>query len=77
MARSNPKSANYGKHMSAREVVDFFSPPEASVNIVTEWLKDSGIDAERLSQSANKQVSAESHGSMRETQKKKIEIPGE
>lgn len=57
LARSNPKSPNYGKHMSARDVIDYFSPPESSVETVTEWLKDAGIGAERVSQSANKQVS--------------------
>ncbi|KAK1766642.1 alkaline serine protease [Phialemonium atrogriseum] len=52
---STPKSANYGKHMSAEEVIDFFAPPGSSVDTVTEWLTEAGIGAERISQSINKQ----------------------
>ncbi|UKZ74649.1 hypothetical protein TrVFT333_002319 [Trichoderma virens FT-333] len=52
---SNPKSANYGKHMTAEEVIDFFAPAQSSVDAVIDWLVSSGIDRKRISQSANKQ----------------------
>ncbi|KAL7941112.1 peptidase S8/S53 domain-containing protein [Trichoderma barbatum] len=52
---SNPRSANYGKHMTAEEVIDFFAPAQSSVDAVIDWLISSGIDRKRISQSANKQ----------------------
>ncbi|GAP82686.1 putative alkaline serine protease [Rosellinia necatrix] len=52
---SNPKSANYGKHMSAQEVIDFFAPHESSVEVVRNWLQGAGISADRISLSTNKQ----------------------
>ncbi|KAI0967950.1 peptidase S8/S53 domain-containing protein [Xylaria arbuscula] len=52
---SNPKSENYGKHLSAQEVVDFFAPLEESVEAVKDWLVEAGIQAHTISQSANKQ----------------------
>ncbi|ORY68570.1 peptidase S8/S53 domain-containing protein [Pseudomassariella vexata] len=52
---SNPTSPNYGKHMSDDEVVKLFAPQQTSVATVTEWLVMSGLSAERIGQSANKQ----------------------
>ena len=42
--------------MTAEEVIDFFSPAQSSVDTVKEWLITSGIDAERIGLSVNKQV---------------------
>ena len=53
---STPGSANYGKHMSAEEVVDFFSPEQTTIDAVMEWLASSGISPKRFAISANKQV---------------------
>ncbi|XXG96353.1 hypothetical protein Hte_002635 [Hypoxylon texense] len=52
---SNPKSKNYGKHLSAEEVVKFFAPAEASFNAVKAWLVEAGISSDAISQSINKQ----------------------
>ncbi|CAN8102435.1 unnamed protein product [Discula destructiva] len=52
---SNPRSASFGRHMSSEEVTDLFAPSQASVDAVMNWLMSSGISAERLSISANKQ----------------------
>ena len=50
-------SPNYGKHMTAEEVIDFFAPHESTVTTVIDWIVGSGIARERVSQSVNKQVS--------------------
>ncbi|KAL5089120.1 hypothetical protein Trisim1_005975 [Trichoderma cf. simile WF8] len=52
---SNPRSPNYGKHMTVEEVTDFFAPAQSSVDAVIDWLVSAGIDRKRISQSANKQ----------------------
>ncbi|TRX89818.1 hypothetical protein FHL15_009251 [Xylaria flabelliformis] len=52
---SNPASENYGKHLSPEEVVDFFAPPDSSVQAVKDWLLAAGIEPHEISQSANKQ----------------------
>lgn len=57
MDRSDPKSDNFGKRMNAREVIDFFAPPRESVEVVRDWLVAEGINATRITQSINKQVS--------------------
>jgi tripeptidyl-peptidase-1 len=48
---------HYGKHMTAEEVIDFFSPPRATVDAVIDWIVAGGIGRERIGHSANKQVS--------------------
>jgi tripeptidyl-peptidase-1 len=53
--RSNPASPNYGKHMTAEAVIDFFAPTNDSVDAVRQWLVAAGVPAERISQSTNKQ----------------------
>ncbi|OTA99876.1 hypothetical protein M426DRAFT_247598 [Hypoxylon sp. CI-4A] len=52
---SNPKSKNYGKHLSAEETVEFFQPAEDSFKAVKDWLVEAGIHAHNISQSSNKQ----------------------
>ncbi|KAK4663786.1 uncharacterized protein QC763_502840 [Podospora pseudopauciseta] len=52
---SDPKSPNYGKHLTAREVVDFFAPGTQAVGEVKQWLKASGVEERRLGLSGNKQ----------------------
>ncbi|KAI1506432.1 hypothetical protein F5X99DRAFT_364187 [Biscogniauxia marginata] len=52
MERSNPESENYGKHLSAEEVVDFFAPSQTSVAAIKEWLVNAGILSHTISQSA-------------------------
>ncbi|KAI1409994.1 subtilisin-like protein [Hypoxylon sp. FL1857] len=52
---SNPKSDNYGKHLSAEEVVKFFEPAEKSFQTVKDWLVEAGIPSHYISQSSNKQ----------------------
>lgn len=59
MDRSDPQSSNFGKRMTAEEVIDFFAPPKESVEIVRDWLVAGGIDVTRITQSVNKQVSIE------------------
>ncbi|KAI0506816.1 subtilisin-like protein [Xylaria bambusicola] len=55
MEISNPESADYGKHMSAEEVITFFAPNENSVDAVQDWLQSEGISPDRITLSANKQ----------------------
>ncbi|KIH86515.1 alkaline serine protease [Sporothrix brasiliensis 5110] len=55
MAIADPSSASYGKHMSSKEVVDFFAPERATVDAVVGWLTSAGIHIDRITQSANKQ----------------------
>ncbi|KAI0885109.1 subtilisin-like protein [Annulohypoxylon maeteangense] len=52
---SNPKSKNYGKHLSAEEVVKFFEPAEAGFKAIKDWLVEAGIPSRNISQSSNKQ----------------------
>ncbi|KAK8109283.1 hypothetical protein PG984_015084 [Apiospora sp. TS-2023a] len=52
---SNPQSANYGKHMSSEEVIDFFAPEKSSADAVIDWVVASGISRDRVAQSVNKQ----------------------
>ncbi|CAJ2505810.1 Uu.00g132040.m01.CDS01 [Anthostomella pinea] len=58
---SNPKSANYGKHMTPEEVIDFFAPDPSSVDTVLDWLVASGISKDRIGLSVNKQVKTTPH----------------
>jgi len=47
MQLSDPESDRYGKHMSAKEVGDFFRPSSDSIGSVRDWLHASGIDIDR------------------------------
>lgn len=53
---STPGSSTFGKHMTPEEVIDFFAPEESTVETVKGWLISSGISAERIGHSVNKQV---------------------
>ncbi|KAI1106426.1 subtilisin-like protein [Jackrogersella minutella] len=52
---SNPESKNYGKHLSAEEVVKLFEPAKTSFKAVKGWLREAGIPSHNISQSSNKQ----------------------
>lgn len=54
-SRSRHDSPRYGKHYTSEEVVDLFAPAAEAVESIRSWLQSSGITAERISQSANKQ----------------------
>jgi len=45
---AHPDSPNYGKHWSAKEVIDTFAPSVATVKAVKEWLTEAGITEHRL-----------------------------
>ncbi|KAJ5215379.1 uncharacterized protein N7498_001786 [Penicillium cinerascens] len=55
MQMSDPFSSRYGQHMSESDVHDLFAPSQESVDRVRGWLESSGIAADRISQSVNKQ----------------------
>ncbi|CAK7275494.1 hypothetical protein SEPCBS119000_006718 [Sporothrix epigloea] len=55
MAISDPSSSEYGKHMTAEEVIAFFAPHRSTVEVVVDWLTSAGIHIDRISQSANRQ----------------------
>ena len=55
MSVSRPESSSYGKHYTAQEVNDLFAPAVDAVQSVRNWLHSAGIEASRISQSANKQ----------------------
>jgi tripeptidyl-peptidase-1 len=44
---SDPRSPNFGKHWTAKQVEDFFSPSRESVKSVLDWLNSSGIHHSR------------------------------
>ncbi|XWX01507.1 hypothetical protein V2A60_009535 [Cordyceps javanica] len=44
LAVSDPASPNYGKHYTADEVADLFAPDADSIDKVTKWLKEAGVD---------------------------------
>ncbi|KAL9127909.1 MAG: hypothetical protein Q9217_003295 [Psora testacea] len=48
---SHPDSPNFGKHWTAKQVAETFAPTQESVDAVMEWLRNSGISAERISRS--------------------------
>lgn len=52
---SHPESPRYGQWYSPEEVIDIFAPPKHAVDAVRQWLHDSNISPERISQSTNKQ----------------------
>lgn len=53
MEISDPKSKNYGKYLSAKEVSNMFRPSKKSISGVREWLHNSGIGLDRHSVSAD------------------------
>jgi tripeptidyl-peptidase I len=44
---SDPASPNFGKHMTSKEVADFFSPARESIIAIREWLAGAGIGTDR------------------------------
>ena len=54
---SHPHSPNYGKHWTADEVIEAFRPNDADVEVVRDWLVESGIPVETITHSDNKAVS--------------------
>lgn len=45
---SHPHSPNYGNHYTPEEVKEMFKPSKESLDTVIDWLKDEGIDRERI-----------------------------
>lgn len=43
--------------MTPEEVIDFFAPSDEGVDAIIAWVTSSGINRDRVSLSANKQVS--------------------
>ena len=52
---SNPSSSKYGQHYTVEEIHEIFAPQKDTVETVSAWLQESGIEAHRISQSVNKQ----------------------
>lgn len=51
---SDPRSANFGKHMTAEEVGNLFRPSPESISTVRDWLHGAGIETERQAVSLGK-----------------------
>jgi len=51
---SDPLSPNFGRHWTAGDVVSAFAPSNDTVEAVRNWLIDSGIEANRILHTANK-----------------------
>lgn len=45
---SDPDSPNYGNHWSAADVAKTFAPSQETVDVVSDWLKTSGVHPERI-----------------------------
>jgi tripeptidyl-peptidase-1 len=52
---SRHDSPRYGQHYSAQEVAEIFAPSQSTVDSIRSWLQSAGIEAEKISQSVNKQ----------------------
>ncbi|KAH7627767.1 peptidase S8/S53 domain-containing protein [Sordaria sp. MPI-SDFR-AT-0083] len=52
---SDPKSPNYGQHLSREDVVKMFSPASETVKAITKWITSAGISEDRISRSENNQ----------------------
>jgi tripeptidyl-peptidase I len=55
MELSDPAHDDYGKHMTAEEVIDFFAPDQYRVDLVIDWLVSEGFEREKIGHSVNKQ----------------------
>lgn len=55
MEISTPEHESYGKHMTPDEVIDFFAPDQSTIDAVMDWIITSGISADRVGLSVNKQ----------------------
>ncbi|KAK8002133.1 hypothetical protein PG991_014355 [Apiospora marii] len=45
---SNPKSGSYAQHWTPGQIADMFAPSQESVDSVSAWLAESGIDPSRI-----------------------------
>ncbi|KAJ6784091.1 hypothetical protein PWT90_06855 [Aphanocladium album] len=45
---ADPSSANYGKHMTAQEAIDFYAADTQTINTVTDWLIKAGIPSKDI-----------------------------
>ena len=52
---SNPASSRYAQHYTVDEIHEIFAPQQNTIDAVGGWLQESGIAADRISQSVNKQ----------------------
>lgn len=50
---SHPKSPNYGKHWTPKEVAEMFAPSKEAVDVVTVWLNEAGITGAKQSEGLN------------------------
>ena len=48
ISMAHPSSPNFGKHWTAEEIVDHFSPPSSSVEAVSAWLKGAGYETSQF-----------------------------
>ncbi|KAI1325715.1 putative alkaline serine protease AorO [Xylariaceae sp. FL0255] len=55
MEVSHPDSEKYGQWYEAKEIVDIFAPSKETIDAVRGWLHDAGVEAHRITLSANKQ----------------------
>ena len=44
---SDPRSANYGKHWTPKQIAETFAPTKETIEAVREWLAQSGVHADR------------------------------
>ncbi|KKY25269.1 putative protease s8 tripeptidyl peptidase [Phaeomoniella chlamydospora] len=51
---ADPTSPNYGRHWTAEQVHDMFSPSEDTIQVVREWLVAAGVRDEHIIHSENK-----------------------
>ncbi|KAL9112021.1 MAG: hypothetical protein Q9227_003641 [Pyrenula ochraceoflavens] len=51
MEVSHPTSEKFGQHWTAKQVAETFAPSHDTIDAVTVWLVNSGVPAERISQS--------------------------
>ncbi|KAJ3495272.1 hypothetical protein NLG97_g3513 [Lecanicillium saksenae] len=45
---ADPESANYGKHMTAQEAVDYYAADSETIKMVTDWLVKAGIPSKDI-----------------------------
>jgi len=50
---SHPKSPNFGKHWTAKQVAEMFAPTKETVAAVADWLSENGVTEFSQSQSLN------------------------
>ena len=50
---SSPESSNWGKHWSADEIAEVFSPSSETIEAVSAWLASAGIAGERVRKSTS------------------------